>query len=200
MGRPRTFDESEVLLAAAGVFRRHGYADATTEQLCAAAGIGRGSLYQAFTSKDELFARALNAHLAAARGAQSSVLGDPELTGFERLLALMDLVIEEESTAAVDGHAAGCLIVGTLMTPDLRARDDRLDDFLAADRRLRDQGVEHAVDVGRIDGSITPEVAPGDAAWAINGLISGLRVNAQAGANADTLKRVALAGLAFLKG
>lgn len=199
MARPRMFDESTVLLAAADVFRRHGYADATTDQLCAAAGIGRGSLYKAFTSKDDLFAKALMEHLKATRNAERMLLEESGRTGFERLTALLDMVIEEEAAAAMNGHAAGCLTVGTLMTPDLRSRDDRLDAVLAADRRIRHQGIEHAVGIGQADGSISRQVSADDVGWAVSGLIAGLRVNAQAGATVATLKRVAVAGLAFLR-
>lgn len=60
MARPREFDETMVLDAAAAVFRRHGYAATSIEQLVAATGVHRGSLYATFGSKRGLFLRALD--------------------------------------------------------------------------------------------------------------------------------------------
>lgn len=199
MARPRTFDEATALAAAAATFRRHGYADTTTEQLCTAVGVGRGSLYNAFTSKDELFVRALERHLRVTAEREREILEDPARTGAERLADVLGLVVAEEASAAGHGHAAGCMIVATLMSPDLRSRDERIPDILDADRRQRQGAVEHAARAGQADGSITREVSPPDIAWTISGLVAGLRVNAQAGAPVAVLRRTAEVGLRALR-
>lgn len=59
MARPREFDETLAIDAAAAVFRRHGYAATSIEQLVDATGVHRGSLYATFGSKRGLFLRAL---------------------------------------------------------------------------------------------------------------------------------------------
>lgn len=44
-----------ILAAAAGVFAQHGYRRATIDQVAAAAGVAKGSVYLAFASKEDLF-------------------------------------------------------------------------------------------------------------------------------------------------
>jgi TetR/AcrR family transcriptional repressor of nem operon len=55
MARPRTFDEDEILRRAREPFWDHGYAATSVEQLTAATGLQRSSLYGAFGDKHGLF-------------------------------------------------------------------------------------------------------------------------------------------------
>ncbi|MFJ8697109.1 TetR/AcrR family transcriptional regulator [Streptomyces roseolilacinus] len=198
MARPRTFDESAVLDAAAREFRVHGFAETSTEQLCEAAGVRRSSLYNAFTSKDELFVRALQHYVATTGARQSMILTDDELTGAERLRALVDVVVDEELQAANRGHAAGCMVVQSLMNPDLRERDERVARILDRDLRARLSLLSGAIRAGQVDGSIAEGVDPDDGAVLASTVISGLRVTAQTGVDVETLRRIALAGLSSL--
>ncbi|MFD9611119.1 TetR/AcrR family transcriptional regulator [Streptomyces sp. NPDC059083] len=198
MARPRTFDESAVLDAAAGEFRVHGFAETSTEQLCEAAGVRRSSLYNAFTSKDELFVRALRHYVATTGARQSTILTDDELTGAERLRTLVDVVVDEELQAANRGHAAGCMVVQSLMNPDLRERDERVARILDRDLRARLSLLSGAIRAGQVDGSIAAGVDPDDGAVLASTVISGLRVTAQTGVDIETLRRIALAGLSCL--
>lgn len=58
-GRPRKFDEDAVLTAAARVFWEKGYHAASIDDLCAATGVLRGSLYGAFGDKRGILLAAL---------------------------------------------------------------------------------------------------------------------------------------------
>ncbi|MFH9733857.1 TetR/AcrR family transcriptional regulator [Streptomyces sp. NPDC017260] len=198
MARPRTFDETAVLDAAAREFRVHGFAETSTEQLCEAAGVRRSSLYNAFVSKDELFVRALRHYVATTGARQSAILADDELTGAERLRTLVDVVVDEELQAAHRGHAAGCMVVQSLMNPDLRERDERVTRILDRDLRERLSLLSGAIRAGQIDGSIAEGVDPDDGAVLASTVISGLRVTAQTGVDVETLHRIALAGLSSL--
>lgn len=59
MGRKRSFDETTVLDALIGVFLDHGYEGTSLDELVAATGLLRGSLYSAFGSKRGMFLAAL---------------------------------------------------------------------------------------------------------------------------------------------
>ena len=59
-GRPRSFDRDAALAAALGVFWRRGFRDASLDDLTAACGVSRPSLYAAFGDKSALFAAALD--------------------------------------------------------------------------------------------------------------------------------------------
>src|SRR6516164_5154650 len=64
MARPREFDEGEVLDRALATFWEHGYEGTSIDDLVAATGLGRASLYGAFGDKEQIFARALERYCA----------------------------------------------------------------------------------------------------------------------------------------
>lgn len=64
-GRHRTFDEENVLSKATEVFWTRGYESSTTEDLLMAMDINKGSLYNAFGNKKQLF-KTVVTHYAAA--------------------------------------------------------------------------------------------------------------------------------------
>lgn len=85
MGRPRAFDEGELLDAAAAVFVVGGYEGTSIDDLVTSLNVHRGSIYQAFGSKRGLFLavvrRCVNTHLAA-----QSRVGGPTPADLDLLL------------------------------------------------------------------------------------------------------------------
>ncbi|MEV0247168.1 TetR/AcrR family transcriptional regulator [Nocardia sp. NPDC050712] len=195
MGRPRAFDESAVLDAAAGQFRVFGFGDSSTERLCEVAGVRRSSLYNTFTSKEELFVQALRRYIAVIDQAQEAILADESRNGRQRLEALAAAVLAEERAAAQQGHAAGCMVVSTYMTPGVAERDERIGQALRASLERRLGLLARAIRIGQADGSLRRDADPDDGALLVVTVISGLRVVAQAGAAPDRLHRVFTLGL-----
>ncbi len=60
MPRPREFNEAAVVDRAMDAFWTNGYANTSPAQLAEATGVAKGSLYNAFGRKRELFDRALD--------------------------------------------------------------------------------------------------------------------------------------------
>ncbi|MFD5248816.1 TetR/AcrR family transcriptional regulator [Amycolatopsis sp. NPDC058340] len=91
MARPRQFDETTAIEAAAAVFRQRGYHATSVDHLVEATGVHRGSLYGAFGSKHGLFARVLE-HVA----------NDQDDTGRldVLLIALLELAPDDERLRA----------------------------------------------------------------------------------------------------
>lgn len=83
MGRKTSFDHDVVMLQMSQVFARFGYAGTALDDLVAATGVLRGSLYHAFGSKQGMFIACLTAGLA--KQPQS------ELTWRLILVALLEL-------------------------------------------------------------------------------------------------------------
>ena len=63
-GRPRAFDEEEVLDVAMRLFWEHGFDGTSMSELTEAMGINRRSVYAAFGNKEALFTAALERYLA----------------------------------------------------------------------------------------------------------------------------------------
>jgi TetR/AcrR family transcriptional repressor of nem operon len=63
MARPREFDEEQVLDAAMQLFWLKGYEATSLADLTSSMGLNKGSFYQAFGSKHELFLRTIRRYL-----------------------------------------------------------------------------------------------------------------------------------------
>src|SRR5438093_13246949 len=92
MARPRKFDEAEVVQAARDQFWLHGFNGTSLDDLTDVTGLGRGSLYAAFTDKRALFLRALDDYATAVMGQLLADLRDPEKSGRDRLVDHIRLI------------------------------------------------------------------------------------------------------------
>lgn len=104
MARTKGFDLDEAVDKALEVFWAHGYAGTTPQQLVDALGIGRGSLYNAFTSKHALYERALRRYYERETVRLIEVLDGPG-PARDRLRTALNLVV----AAAIEDRR-GCLI------------------------------------------------------------------------------------------
>jgi TetR/AcrR family transcriptional repressor of nem operon len=89
VARPRAFDPEHAVDAAMHAFWREGYEGTSVDDLTAACGLGRGSLYAAFGSKDALYLQALE-HYQTTEGARvrACLAGDAPVA--ERVRALFE--------------------------------------------------------------------------------------------------------------
>lgn len=105
----RRFDEDRVLDAATRVFWDRGYAATSIEDLERATGLRRGSLYNAYRSKEALFLTVFERYAAAREARLLDALdAEPLAVGLDALFAR-----QREGLAAED-RPAGCLIASTL--------------------------------------------------------------------------------------
>jgi AcrR family transcriptional regulator len=63
MARPKNFSREGVLEKALPVFWKHGFADASLQELEKATGVNKSGLYSEFSGKDELFLESLRFYL-----------------------------------------------------------------------------------------------------------------------------------------
>jgi len=124
MAGVRQFDESEMLAEALGVFWRKGLRATTMQDLAEATGVLRGSLYNAYGGKEEIFLLAFDSYigrfLAATRQALEST-PDPE----QALRALFGTAIASMTSGS---PARGCL--STRTATEAALDDPRLQDRL----------------------------------------------------------------------
>lgn len=85
--------ESKILQAALGIFAAKGYYRAKVEEIALEAGVGKGTVYEYFSSKRDLFRRALlYAFEAYARQLKEFVSVDR--APFEQIVRILDLHVE----------------------------------------------------------------------------------------------------------
>jgi AcrR family transcriptional regulator len=114
-GRPRSYDPEAALDAAARLFWANGYADTTLDELGAAMGMGRPSIYNAFGDKEALFLRALQRYGDTVGSAPVRAMKAEESVrdGLDAFFAQ----IVEYTTA--DLSHLGCLLGSTAAVTDL---------------------------------------------------------------------------------
>ena len=108
-GRPRGFITSEVLDRVRDVFLAKGFAAASLDELCAAAGLNRPSLYAAFGDKEQLYISMLRHIGREERRGDGRDLSGPEPIE-QRLGRLYKGAIDIYTKPP---NRPGCIIVGT---------------------------------------------------------------------------------------
>jgi AcrR family transcriptional regulator len=196
MARPREFDEDRALDAAMHAFWAHGYEATTTQELCAATGLGRSSIYNTFRSKHHLFSRSLEHYLQTMTAAQLEILesGQPPT---QRLRALFDRIVAGEFRDRRDGRSIGCLSVNTTVEP--AGQDPAVAELLARDLDRRLGALRAVIESGQRDGSITRDRKSAALARFLNAAIAGMRVSAQGGADRTALQEIAAITLSALR-
>lgn len=189
MARPRTFDEERALDAAMRAFWANGYEATSTQDLCDATGLGRSSIYNTFSSKHDLFTRALARYIDLMTTPQLELLQDERVPGLERIRALFTRVIDTEFEVRGDGPSFGCLTVNT--TVELAGRDRRAAEMLERDLARRLAALRVAVESGQRAGDITSTRDADALARFLNAVVGGMRVAAQGGADRPTLETIA---------
>ncbi|GAA3427551.1 TetR/AcrR family transcriptional regulator [Streptosporangium nondiastaticum] len=178
-----------MLATATDLFWAYGYEATSTRGLCEAVGLDRSSLYNAFTSKHELFKRALTRYVDATAANQERILEDPQRPPLERIRALLAEIVELESASYRDGHGRGCLTVNT--TVELAGRDPEIAELLDRDLARRLDSLRVVLAAGLAAGDITSARTPDALARFVNTVIAGIRVAAQGGAGPAVLESIA---------
>src|SRR6476619_6742062 len=107
MARPRSFDEQEVVAAARDEFWERGYAATSVDDLTAATGLGKGSLYGAFGDKHSLYLRALDDYIMSSLDDVRASLRNPSKSAYERLV---DHIRGQAKALVADKSRRGCLM------------------------------------------------------------------------------------------
>jgi AcrR family transcriptional regulator len=119
-GRPRAYDPEAALKAARDIFWVKGYAATSLDDIAAATGMNRPSLYAAFGDKEAIYLSALKMQGELLVGAvEAAVKLDMKLKAF------LDLFFARCIDSYLQGPQGprGCFLVGTALTESL-VRDD----------------------------------------------------------------------------
>lgn len=184
-GRPRGFDEDQVLESALQVFWRHGYQGASISELTAAMGLNKPSLYAVFGDKEQLYLRALARYLdewiAKRAGVlESTAQGHAAIAGYLRAMAGMF------TDATLPG---GCFIVNGLADSDGLA-PAAVQDALRRALQAAEEGLQRRIERARAEGDVAGDTPSGPLAAFYVSVLSGLAVLAKTGAKRSKLNAV----------
>nr|WP_314546293.1 TetR/AcrR family transcriptional regulator [uncultured Massilia sp.] len=172
-GKPQ-YDETAVIEAAMQVFWRHGYAAASINDLTAATGLSRSSIYQRFRDKEGLFQHALAHYTERVLRRMGKVEGE---TARGRIAALLRDFLPKERAAP---RPAGCMLARSCAEQA---------DLPEQARGAVVQGVngQHGIFVRLVEQGVKDGELPADAdvdalAWYYLGILHALMNLPQAGA------------------
>ena len=181
----KNFDADEALTKAMHAFWSRGYAATSINDLVAAMGVNRGSLYATFGDKRSLFLQVLRrygavyldgwtAALSRAHGPRGAILA-----AFDRAVA----------TALEEGSRDGCLLINTAL--ELSPHDAEVSEIVGDCLRDMEAFFRARIEQGQAAGEIPGHVAPVDTASALLGLFVAIRVFSRSRPEAALLRSIA---------
>lgn len=181
MARPREFDEERVLDAVMETFWFHGYEGTSAQNLVDATGLGRGSLYAAYGSKDGLFEQALRRYHKRAQG-HVDQLREPG-SPVERIRALMQGLVDADLGAT---ERRGCLATNSAI--EVASRNPHVADLVRGNFNILTRGIEETIRRGQDTGEIRSTTDAETLALFVFNAVQGLRVLTSTASSQDREK------------
>ncbi len=166
----KSFEESDVVEQAMQVFWEKGYAATSISDITEATGIKRGSLYNAFDGKDDLFLRSLLKYDTEKRKELLRRMEDIE-DPREAIAAFFDYIV---SDCLNDPNKKGCLLVNTAL--DYLHLDDEVQKVVADAFKELTSFFEQQIKRGQQHGDIPDTASPKATAKALIAILVGIRV------------------------
>ena len=166
----KNFEESDVIEKTMAVFWEKGYAATSISDITAATGIKRGSLYNAFNGKEDLFLQSLLKYDNERRRKmlrQLESLDDPR----EAIYGFFDRIVD---TSLADPHRRGCMLVNTSL--DYAQHSEAARKVVTDAFKELTDFFERLIARGQTRGDISPSVDPVSTANALLSFLVGIRV------------------------
>ncbi|MBU9464676.1 TetR/AcrR family transcriptional regulator [Burkholderia multivorans] len=192
MGRPREFNEDQVLDAVTDVFWTKGYEGTSTRDLAAVTGLTPPSLYNAFGDKRKLFLRALEHYLDKTLRNRMIRL-ETDLSPAMAITTFFDEIVRH---SASDPAQRGCLLVNS--TLEATCDDMELRQTVAAELLQLRSFFRRCITAAQQNAEIAVTAAPDDAASHLVAVLLGLRVLARVDPNPEQLSGAAARAMATL--
>jgi TetR/AcrR family transcriptional regulator, copper-responsive repressor len=192
-GRPPAFDRGEALSAVVEAFLKWGYWGTSLDQIKAATGMNRPSIYAAFGDKKQLYLTALKFESKETLAVMTAELTRTSSLEHSLANAFAAAIRRFVSRSA---PARGCMLTAAAMTVAHTDGDVRsyVMDALAAREQLFRIHFERATNLG----GVSKVVDTTSAAEFANAIIHRLAVEASCGVDERNLRQSAIAGAAFL--
>lgn len=194
-GRPRAYDPETALAQATDAFWRTGFSGTSLDDLSAATGMNRPSLYGAFGDKRALYLATLDRYTQAGlEGMQESLANDIPLAKALKRLYERALAMYFPKGDAV----LGCFLIGTATTesvsdPEVRAK---LGEALRIFDRAFEARLRHAQAQGELDAAADPAAL----ARIASAVLHTLALRSRAGDSLASLRATADTGIRLICG
>ena len=182
MPRKRLISVDQALTRAIQQFQRHGYHASSIQNLEDCTGLGRGSLYNMFDSKRDLFITALRCYATSHQQRLDALLN--QLSPRAAILRLFENTI--------DGPRDGCFLVNTSV--ELAPHDQEVAQIVAASFHEIEQSFFRLINHGLISHPADPALA----ARGLLGLYIALCVLVRVGSDQSALRDVGRLAVALL--
>jgi TetR/AcrR family transcriptional regulator, transcriptional repressor for nem operon len=192
MARPRKFVEEDVVAAARDQFWSAGYAGTSLDDLTAATGLGRGSLYGAFGDKHALYMRALEDYCAVTMASISADLEAPGVPAFERLISHLR---NKARTTPADARR-GCLIAKS--AAELGASDRDVARRVKHAMQRYQAVLTDTIAAAQRDGDLDPDVEPDELALVVLTFLRGSEALRKSGYSPPRMQAAAERFIALL--
>jgi len=181
----KSFDEAQVVDQAMQVFWEKGYAATSISDITAATGVKRGSLYNAFDGKRELFLQALLKYGNGPRREQIQKL-EQEASARKAIGGFLDFVVR---AALSDPCKRGCLLINTSL--DLGQYDAEIQKVVTDSFKELTRFFEEQIRRGHQQGEI-PETVPARAtAKTLVSVVVGIQVLGRGAMSKSALQQMA---------
>jgi len=185
-GRPRAYDPQAALKQARDTFWKTGYAGTSLDEIAAATGMNKPSLYAAFGDKRALYLEALAQYWQLAFAdmraalAKDGPLEDALMRVYEGALSIY---------FSGDGRPRGCFVVGTAVTEAIE--DGEIRNSLMAGFHTFDGDFETRFRTARETGELKADADPAALAVLATATMHTIAIRARAGAPRAELKELA---------
>ncbi|WP_345653869.1 TetR/AcrR family transcriptional regulator [Streptomyces siamensis] len=190
MARSREFDVDQAVERAMELFWGRGYAATSLQDLTAELGIGSGSLYAAFGSKEQLYARALERYCSAYAGALIAELESARDVRSALRAALIAMV-----EADVHDPSRGCFLVNAVTE---RPADPATAERATATLHLVEGTIAGALERAQARGDLPADKDTAGLARFLTTFVQGLRVMGKARADRAFLESAVSHALSVL--
>ncbi|MET7990887.1 TetR family transcriptional regulator [Amycolatopsis sp. NPDC005232] len=170
VARTREFDTDAAIETAMSAFRRAGYAGTSIQDLVDATGVGRGSLYAAFGSKEGLYLAVLDRYRERYAEPIVGLLKE----GVNTKAVIREVLVGVVDATVEDGSREACLVVGA--ATELAHRDLAVRDRLQGTIQSLEDALFELIVRGQAAGELPADRSAATTARLLVTTIQGLRV------------------------
>ena len=184
-GRPRKFDEQKALTGAMLVFWEKGLAATSLDDLAAAMGMNRPSIYNAFGNKEDIYRKTLALFCGQLDQGLETLLTETQ----DIKAGLNAFFSKAIAVYCGNNPPMGCLAVCTAPSASITTPEVG-EDLTALFKRL-DKGFATALKKAQADGQVSQDLNPDLSAMILQGILQTIALRARSGTNEKDLNTFA---------